>query len=63
MSVVVNECEFFSLNGLFDTEVVHLYLSDKVQMSITYHNDPEILSLTMDIHGLKNNVLILGPEN
>jgi len=28
------------LNGLFDTELVHLYLSDRVQMkSITYHYD------------------------
>jgi len=31
---------FFPLNGLFETEVVHLYLSDRVQMSIKYHYDP-----------------------
>ena len=32
------KCVFFSpLNGIFDTELVHLYLSDSVQMSIKYH--------------------------
>jgi len=35
---------FFSLNGRFDTELVHLYLSDRVQMSIKYHNDPGVVS-------------------
>jgi len=36
---------------ILDTERVHLYLSDRVQMSIKYHYDPEILSLTMDNQG------------
>ena len=27
----------FHLNGIFDTELVHLYLSDSAQMSIKYH--------------------------
>jgi len=40
---------FFPLNGIFDTELVHLYLSDRVQMSIKYHDDPDILSLSVDI--------------
>jgi len=34
----------FTLNGIFDTELVHLYLSDSVQMCIKYHYNPEILS-------------------
>jgi len=38
---------FFPLNCIFDTEVVHLYLSDRVQMSIKYQHDPEILSLVL----------------
>jgi len=29
-------------NGIFDTELVHFYLSDSVQMSIKNHYDPEI---------------------
>jgi len=35
---------FFSFNGIFDSELVHFYLSDNVQMSIQYQYDPEILS-------------------
>jgi len=38
---------FFALNDIFDTELVHLYLSDCVQKSITYHYDPEMLSLVL----------------
>jgi len=47
---------FFPLNVIFDTELVHLYLSDSVQMSITYHYDPEMMSITMDIRGPKKKL-------
>jgi len=48
---------FFSIElYIRHCELVHLYLSDRVQMSIKYHYDPEILSLTMDIQGFKKNV-------
>jgi len=52
---------FFSLNGIFDTELVHLYLSDRVQMSIKYHYDPEMMSLTIDIRAPQKNCRRAAP--
>jgi len=43
----------FPLNGIFDPDLVHLYLSDSVQMSIKYHDNAKIRSLT-DIRGPQN---------
>jgi len=44
-------CIFLPLNGIFDTELVQLYLIESFQMNIKYHFDPEVLSLTMNIRG------------
>jgi len=38
---------FFSIEWYIWHWTVHLYLSDRVQMSIKYHYDPEILSLVL----------------
>jgi len=51
---------FFPLNGTFDTELVHLYLNGRVQMSIKYHYDPEFLSNKIS-RGCKHNHAYTAP--
>jgi len=51
---------FVPLNGIFDTELVHLSLSGSVQMSIKYHYDPEILCLTFGGANITGHTAPLG---
>jgi len=48
---------------LYLTLTVHLYLGNRVQMSIKYYYNPEILSLTMDIRGPKKDCGELRTNN